>query len=226
MKHNVIESAFDIEAVRGQGVFEGYASVFNHTDSVHDRVEKGAFKDSLAQYKAKGRLPALLWQHDTQEPIGKWMDIYEDNYGLYVRGMLFIDDIDRARQAYRLISEQAMNGLSIGFKALESYKDSQTAERVLTKIELLEISLVTFPALDTARVSNVKQTLKTGSIPDERSLEAFLREAGFSRKQAKAFIASGYKSLGPRDVGRADPQTSDLQALRNLADRLHVLAQI
>lgn len=228
MRNNVIDSAFNLEAVNGQGEFEGYASVFDHTDSVHDKVVKGAFKSSLTCHKEKGTLPALLWQHDTNEPIGKWIGVYEDSHGLFVRGKLYIDDIPRARQAFKLMSEQAMTGLSIGFKALESYKDPHTGERVLTQIDLLEISLVTFPALDAARVSSVKQTLRRGLLPDERSLEAFLREAGFSRKQSKAFISAGYKSLGPRDAGQKEIglNNDNVRAIQNLTQRLYALSGI
>lgn len=228
MKDKILDSALSIEAVNGQGEFEGYASVFDQTDSVHDRVIKGAFKASLARHKEKGTFPALLWQHDTAEPIGKWLGIYEDSHGLFVRGRLYIDDIARARQAFKLMSEQAMTGLSIGFKALESYKDPHTGERILSEIELLEISLVTFPALEVARVSSVKQALRKGLLPDERSLEAFLRDAGFSRKQAKAFISAGYKSLGARDAAQAEggQSLSDVTAIENLTKQIYALSGI
>ena len=213
MKHNFMNSVMDVETLQGEGMFEGYASVFDHTDSVRDRVKRGAFTASLARAKAKNKMPPLLWQHDTSEPIGKWHEIYEDRHGLYVKGELFIGDIPRARQAYKLITEEALSGLSIGFKAREAHRDPETGERVLNEIDLLEISLVTFPALESARVMRFKKSMKSGRLPDERCLEAFLRDAGFSRKQAKGFIAAGYKSLNTssaaRDAGRENIQTLD-----------------
>ena len=99
-----------------------------------------------------------------------------------------------------LYMEEALTGLSIGFKARESHRDPDTGERILTKIDLLEISLVTFPALESARVMRFRKSMKSGQMPDERSLEAFLRDAGFSRKQAKGFIAAGYKTINARDA--------------------------
>jgi|AntRauTorckE6833_2_1112554.scaffolds.fasta_scaffold17917_2 HK97 family phage prohead protease len=226
MHRKFIESSLDVETISGEGQFEGYASVFDHTDSVHDRVVRGAFKNSLDRYRQKQSLPPLLWQHDSSEPIGVWREMYEDHHGLFVRGELFIKDIPRARQAYKLITEKGLSGLSIGFKALESYRDQDTGARVLTEIDLLEVSLVTFPALESARVSQMKAALQSGKLPDERSLEAFLRDAGFSRKQAKSFIAAGYKSLGPRDAGEVSSCLTEISALQQLSRQLYALAAV
>ena len=225
MTTDFIDASLDIGAVNGKGVFEGYASVFDQTDSVMDTVVRGAFKKSLAQYRENNTLPPLLWQHDTTEPIGKWLEMYEDSHGLFVRGELFDVDIPRARQALKLVRENALTGLSIGFKARQSHRDPHTGARILTEIDLLEVSLVTFPAQDVARVLPVKNALKDGRLPDERSLEAFLRDAGFSRKQAKGFIAAGYKSLTPRDAGKVDNETETAIVISRLTDRLYRIAQ-
>ena len=220
MQQNIMNSVVDFGRLEAAGVFEGYASVFDHTDSVSDRVIKGAFAESLKRSKANGTMPPLLWQHDTGEPIGKWREIREDSHGLYVKGELYIEDIPRARQAYRLMMEEALTGLSIGFKTEESHRDPKTRERVLTKVNLLEISLVTFPALESARIRRIKKSFSAGQMPDERSLEAYLREAGFSRKQAKGFIAAGYKSLTARDAQKATEKNEVLYALRHLTEQI------
>ena len=220
MQQNIMNSVVDIDPLKEEGVFEGYASVFDHTDSVSDKVVRGAFTESLKRSKAKDNMPPLLWQHDTGEPIGKWREIYEDSHGLYVKGELYVEDIPRARQAYKLMREGALTGLSIGFKTQEAHRDQKTGERILTKVNLLEISLVTFPALETARIKRIKKSLLSGALPDERSLEAFLRDAGFSRKQAKGFIAAGYKSLTARDALKETQKDEVLYALRNLTEQI------
>ena len=183
-----------LEVTPGSGQFEGYASVFHLTDSANDIIAPGAFAATLEKARSEGRLPPLLWQHDMAEPIGALREIFEDSHGLFIRGELFIDDIARAREAYKLIDENVIDGLSIGYRVTESHKNTDGV-RVITALELLEISVVTFPANDAARVSRIKSIFAGGEIPTEREFEAFLRDAGLSRKQAKGVIAGGFKSL-------------------------------
>jgi HK97 family phage prohead protease len=213
MDQKILNLPFDIKGFKKNGTFEGYASVFNDLDSSQDRVIKGAFKNTLEKYRQNGRMPALLWQHDAGEPIGVWREMFEDQTGLYVKGELFVEEIPRARQAYKLMREGGLSGLSIGFKTIQSELNPKTGERLLTEIDLLEVSMVTFPALDSARVSGVKASLNAGILPNEREFEAFLREAGFSRKQAKGVIAGGYKNLSQREAGQENNMAGILYEL-------------
>lgn len=203
-----IKSPFELKFLAETGLFEGYASVFDVLDSAGDQIAPGAFKDSLEQWRLQNALPPLLWQHDTGEPIGVWREMFEDDHGLFVRGELFIKDITRAKEAYKLLQEKVVTGLSIGYRTQESYREQETGIRILTKIDLMEVSMVTFPANHHARVSAVKSMFDAGIIPSEREFEAFLREAGLSRKQAKGMIAQGYKSLQAREA--QDKDTADI----------------
>lgn len=232
--HKQMDSRFEVKFQAESGQFEGYASVFNIVDSAHDRMAPGAFRRSLAEMKTGQRLPPLLWQHDTAQPIGAWREMYEDSHGLFVKGDLFIAEIARAREAYKLMQEKVVNGLSIGYRVRQSHKDQKSGVRVLTDVDLLEVSMVTFPANDSARIMRVKSALATGDVPTEREFEAFLRDAGLSRKQAKALLADGYKSLcvddhGWRDaahIAQGDPtNTADCTAaaLRALTARIRAL---
>ncbi len=208
------DAALELKFVAETGCFEGYASVFAVTDSMNDRIEKGAFASSLAEHKARGQMPPLLWQHDVKQPIGAFTDIYEDAHGLFVQAKLFIDDIPRAKEAWKLMREGVVTGMSIGYKTRQSHRDAKTSERILTDIELLEVSMVTFPANAHARVSGIKSQLVAGHVPEPKEFEAFLRDAGFSRKQAKGLMSAGYKSLLLRDAGEgADTETEMLYAL-------------
>lgn len=213
MTHPHITSQLELKFLNDTGFFEGYASVFHVTDSVNDRVAPGAFAKSLAKWQAEGRLPPLLWQHDADEPIGVWRQMFEDSHGLFVKGELFVHDITRARETSKLLRENVVTGLSIGYRAVTSHRDAATGARVLTEVELLEVSVVTFPANDMARVRRVKSMLDGGKIPSEREFEAFLRDAGMSRKQAKGVIAHGYKALGTRDAAPADTENAETAAL-------------
>jgi HK97 family phage prohead protease len=132
------------------GTFEGYASVFGEPDSYGDTIKPGAFKKAVA-LKSK---PAMFWQHDPAEPIGAWLDLAEDTRGLKVKGKL-VTEVPRAAAAYALIKANALNGMSIGFRARASER-GPNGGRVLTDIELIEISLVSLPAASKARITSVK----------------------------------------------------------------------
>lgn len=207
----------------GSGVFEGYAAVFHNVDSAGDRILPGAFVKSLAACRAEGRFPPLLWQHDPKRPIGIWEDMHEDSHGLYVRGRLFADDIAQAREAYALLRENVVSGLSIGYRTVESQRDGKTGVRLLSELELLEVSIVTFPANDRARVRAVKSHNGAGFLPAEKDVEAHLRDAGLSRKQAKALMAHGYKALAARDATDGEDTADDAALLAALAARIRTL---
>jgi HK97 family phage prohead protease len=136
----------------GRDEFEGYASLFNVADGAGDIVAPGAYARSLRR-----RPPArvrLLYQHFAHEPIGVWEDIREDARGLYVRGRL-TEDVERAREVGELIRDGALDGLSIGFRAVRAKRDPRTGLRTLLEIELWEISIVTFPLLPGSEVTAI-----------------------------------------------------------------------
>lgn len=187
----------------GGKTFEGYGSVFNTIDSYNDTIKKGAFKATLKEWKAQKRLPKLLLQHggggffasnaDDMVPIGKWDEMYEDDHGLFMKGRLFDIETDRAKATYAALKEGELDGLSIGFRTRKSEMDEETGIRTLTEIQLFEVSLVTFPANDPARVTGVKAD---GVLPTEREFEKFLRrEAGLTEAEAKTVIAKGYRQV-------------------------------
>ncbi|QFU17089.1 HK97 family phage prohead protease [Microvirga thermotolerans] len=148
-----------LRAIDGEGVFEGYASLFGVADLGKDVVMPGAFADSLR----KRGVPniRLLWQHDPSEPIGRWLSIAEDRRGLRVRGRLNLA-VERAREIHALLGEGAVDGLSIGFRVERARAERPTGLRRLEKLDLWEISIVTFPMLPGARVERVKHMREAG----------------------------------------------------------------
>lgn len=198
-------SPFEIKAFGDGGTFEGYASVFNVVDSYADTVAPGAFTRTLQEASNSRRMPAMLWQHDTSQPIGVWTDLTQDEHGLYVKGM--IADTTAGRDAYQLLKVGALSGLSIGYRTVKSRVNKDTAVRKLLDLDLMEISPVTFPANDAARVRSVKATEW-----DAREWEAQLRDVcGLSQRQAKAFIADGLRGLR-RDAAAAAPSDAEMLA--------------
>jgi uncharacterized protein len=188
-------------------VFEGYGAVFGNVDAYGDVIQPGAFADSLAASAKSEVWPAMLLQHggwgmgaEDMTPIGIWTSLSEDGVGLKVSGKLA--DTSRGREAYALLKmdpRPAISGLSIGYIAKEWSQRSKPEEprRTLKKVDLMEVSLVTFPANGKARISAVKSLDDIASLADA---EAFLREVGgLSKTQAVAFIARVKAASGRGD---------------------------
>ena len=131
------------------GEFEGYASLFEAPDLGRDVVAPGAFADSLARRGPAG--VRMLWQHDPATPIGRWLDLAEDARGLRVRGRLSLA-VSKAREVGALMREGAIDGLSIGFRVVDAVRDRRSGLRRLVRVDLWEISVVTFPMLPGARI--------------------------------------------------------------------------
>lgn len=191
--------AFDysIKAVSDDGFFSGYGSVFGNVDSYNEIVAPGAFADSLSETKAKGRTFPVLWQHRSGEPIGNWDidSLVEDDYGLFGSGNLWLDAAPYAKVAYRGMQSKAITGLSIGYYVREDSFDEKTRIRTLRKLDLVEISVVTAPANDDARIDAVKAIIAQGGLPSLKEFEQILRESGFSRSQATVIASRGLSHL-------------------------------
>lgn len=191
--------AMQIKATGEDGMIEGYGSVFGVADSYDDVIARGAFAASLKAHKAAGTMPAMLWQHEADEPIGVWMEMSEDAKGLKVRGQLCLET-SCGKEAYALLKMGALNGLSIGFISRQWSYDTETDIRTLTEVDLWEVSLVTFPANESARVIGVKAS-DVAAITSIRQAEQALRDAGISADTAKALIASVKRiALDERDA--------------------------
>lgn len=162
---------------------EGYASLFGHRDTGGDMVMKGAYAKSLAALKAKGRSVKMLWQHDPAQPIGIWDEVREDARGLYVKGRL-LTDLQKGREAVALIEAGAIDGLSIGYRTVKSQKDTK-GTRLLSELELWEVSLVTFPMLPEARLN------AEAKGADALMAEAMLRDLADALNGARKLLAGG-----------------------------------
>ncbi len=203
--------ALQIKAAGDDGTVEGYGSVFGVRDNYDDVIAKGAFIQSLKDHKAAGTMPAMLWQHDADKPIGVWTDMVEDEKGLRIKGQLAMETV-KGKEAHALLKMGALNGLSIGFVSKEWAYDSETEVRTLTAIDLWEVSLVTFPANEKARVTNVKSADEMATPKDA---EKVLRDAGFSKSDATAFVS---RVMRMGEV-RSDSANSTAVAMK-AADRL------
>lgn len=175
------------------GEFEGYASVFGNRDSYGDIVVAGAFAKSLLEHSEKGTMPKLFWQHDSWLPIGSWLEMEEDDIGLKVRGRLNME-VQQGREAYALLKAGDIDGLSIGYRVMKAEDDDAQDAKLLKELDLVEVSVVSLGANDRALVSSFK-SIRAEGLPSLPEFEAFLRDAGFSKKEATAIAGHGLAQL-------------------------------
>lgn len=110
MTTETFDLEFKADAVEDSGEFSGFASVFGGVDSFKDTIASGAFTKSLKAFSAKGRLPPLLWHHEPDKPIGRWLEMRESDTGLEVRGKLNLK-VQQGAEAHALLSDGDLSGL-------------------------------------------------------------------------------------------------------------------
>lgn len=193
-----------LEQIHLDGSFSGYASVFNEVDLGNDIVMPGAFTASLR--KRGEQNIRMLFQHNPDEPIGAWEKIEETDRGLRVKGKL-ATGAEKGKEILELMRAGAVDGLSIGFKTIRSGYDPLIGARKILEADLWEISVVTFPMQESARIDVVKNhklqnDVGTHSKPTIREFERWLvRDAGLSRSDARLVVTKGYRhALAKRDA--------------------------
>ena len=141
----------------------GYASLFDQADMSGDMVKRGAFAASLLSLPP-ARIP-MLFGHETDEPIGVWDRLVEDRTGLFVSGRI-LTGAPRADRTARLVIEGALSGLSIGYRARRSHS-RPAGGRNLLELDLWEVSVVAFPMLRTARITQIDDFENTPNSPPQ-----------------------------------------------------------
>ncbi|MFK4824690.1 HK97 family phage prohead protease [Paenochrobactrum sp. BZR 588] len=180
------------------GTIEGYASAFGgNPDSYGEVVQKGAFTRTLKEHRANGTMPAMLWSHNQTQPIGKWTDMYEDDFGLFVKGKLNLET-SHGKDAHAHIVHGDATGFSIGFRtAPNGQRKDQNGATLLTDVDLVEVSAVVFPANRRALVTSVK------TLQSKSELIDMLRENGLSRAASTRIAAGGWQALAGADHEKA-----------------------
>ncbi|MCH9754211.1 MAG: HK97 family phage prohead protease [Alphaproteobacteria bacterium] len=148
------EECLEIKSLSAEdSLIHGYASVFSITDQHNDIVLPGAFKESVERFNS-GKMIPILWQHIEDKPIGMVEKIEEDEYGLYISGRI-LNSIRYGREAIDLIKAQIICGFSIGYSVINSRIDYEANSRIIHKIDLWEISIVTFPANEETLITSI-----------------------------------------------------------------------
>lgn len=214
------------------GEFAGYGAIFGNIDSHGDVITPGAFADTLSDWGRKAALPAMKLMHGSTAnpftgsdlPIGVWKVMREDSKGLYVEGKLSGMETDGTKRIFSLMQDGALNGLSIGYKAVNPRRGtSGMVKRHLDKVLLSEVSLVPIGSNPEALVTNIKSQFQSLSNEDWRDIEAILRTKDLSRADAVKAV-SGFKEWLQREAGEngrspRDEDDAEVTALlrRNLS---------
>lgn len=203
------------------GTFAGYASVYGVVDDGGDLIAPGAFRTSLAQYKAAGRTVSMYMQHGAilgadPRPVGLWKSLEEDGTGLAGQGKLIGLNTETGRYNEALVKEGAMTGLSVGYRVVKATYGKAPGEprRTIHEAKLIEVSIVDQPMNAQARITGIKSMGNT-----ERDYERWLmQDAGLSRREARVVLNHGFKALlAMQDAGDegADELAQLAQSLRN-----------
>jgi len=205
-----LDCGLEVKAIGDDGHIEGLGAVFGNVDLGFDRIERGAFRATLR--KITEGVP-MLWQHFSDKPIGVWDSLKETTKGLAVGGQINLDT-QQGREARSLAKQGAVKGLSIGYIPKDFEFEDEV--RVLKRVDLVEVSLATFPMNPEARVSGVKHATR-------RELERSLREDyGLSKRCAKHVAAIIRNEIDGEGDTFPDDDESDIESM---SERLKQLAQ-
>lgn len=203
-------------ANQAQGVFEGYASVFDVTDADGDIILPGAFKKALA---SQSRAVAMFYNHRAWEiPVGKWLSLEEDSKGLFVRGEL-TPGHSGAADLKAAMAHGTVGGMSVGFLATQDDYDLGATGRIFKNVAALrEISICTFPANEQATVFSLKSLEGIDSL---RDAEHWLRDsAGLSKSEAQGLIARIKSAV------RSESEGGDRVTLAALLERIQTFPSL
>jgi HK97 family phage prohead protease len=221
--------------------FEGYLSTFGNVDHGGDIVVKGAFKKTLAAAKKSGGLPPMFWMHQWDKVPGKWLDMSEDDDGLYVKGELAPTPL--GDEMHVLLGMKAVRGMSIGYVTKDRDWDKE-GHRLLKELDLLEGSIVSLAMNPMAKIEAVKSRLSQAGeyVPQmaefKRALENHLRDVGLSQTLAKTMVAKMVTAMSDempegrpeqRDAGQNDQdhEAADvLELAKSLSTRFAVASLV
>lgn len=202
LKHAAL-SLIEIKETNAEGGFEGYASTMD-LDRGGDVMDMGAFDRSLARHKAQNTKPKMLWNHNPNNVVGVWDEFRQDEKGLYVKGRC-VKTTTLGKDCHELLRAGAIDSMSIGYLTREAEYEEGGEVRRLKEVDLWEVSLVTFPMNEEARVTAVKR------IESVRDVERLLREGGVPNEFAKLVALHGFEEAKARIDGRRDGDDDTLE---------------
>lgn len=169
------------------GEFTCYANVKNIIDRADDRTVDGCFLNTIAEHKAKGTMPLMLWMHNPYDlPVGVWVDWEEDSKGLFMRGKL--SKTTMGKDIEILAKDGAIKKFSIGYRVVKGRWNDTEGSYDLLQLDILEVSWVNFACNDESNLQDIKSQLDNDELPSKRQLQDILRKNGLSKRQAEKVV--------------------------------------
>ena len=190
----------EFKALGGERTFSCYGNVKGNIDHALDRVVDGAYRDSIAAHKAAGTMPKFFWMHNPWDtPVGVWTAMEEDSKGLYLEGKFA--NTPKGNELYELYKDNALDSFSIGYRVNDEKWNSSLGCNDLIKVDIREISAVTFACNEESRLVEIKSKLGEGKVLTKAELRALLESvpAGLSKRQIER-ITADYKPSGEIDL--------------------------
>lgn len=190
----------EFKALGGERTFSCYGNVKGNIDHALDRVVDGAYRDSIAAHKAAGTMPKFFWMHNPWDtPVGVWTAMEEDSKGLYLEGKF--SNTPKGNELYELYKDNALDSFSIGYRVNDEKWNSSLGCNDLIKVDIREISAVTFACNEESRLVEIKSKLSEGKVLTKAELRALLESvpAGLSKRQIER-ITADYKPSGEIDL--------------------------
>lgn len=183
----------DFKALGNTREFSCYGNVKNNIDHAQDRAVNGCYTDSIVRHKEEGTMPKFFWMHNPWEPpVGSWLDMKEDDVGLFMTGKFA--NTDRGNELYELYKDKALDSFSIGYKVIEEQYNQRLGCNDLIKIDIMEVSAVTFACNEESRLVDIKSRLGNGGTLSKAELRLLLEQSpvGLSKRQIER-ITADYK---------------------------------
>jgi HK97 family phage prohead protease len=203
--------AFELKALKARQ-FEGYGSVFGNVDYGGDVVIQGAFAKTLADHEERGVMPQMFWMHQMDKVPGKWLEMSEDDNGLYVKGEFV--ETPLGDEIHTLVQQKAVRGLSIGFVTTDRGYDKE-GNRLIKEVDLWEVSPVSLAMNPLAAVTAAKARLSRDFeyVPEmhefKRQLEGHLCDLGCSRRVAMVLLSNMFKGVTSETLAEPPSDSDD-----------------
>ncbi len=191
----------EFKALGGDRTFSCYGNVKGNIDHALDRVVDGAYRDSIAAHKAAGTMPKFFWMHNPWDtPVGVWTGMEEDSKGLYLEGKFA--NTPKGNELYELYKDKALDSFSIGYRVNDEKWNSSLGCNDLIKVDIHEISAVTFACNEESRLVEIKSKLGDGKVLTKAELRLLLESvpAGLSKRQIERITADYKPSVDEIDL--------------------------
>jgi hypothetical protein len=187
-KHYLQVGVTDFKLDKTTGEFTCYGNVKGNIDHALDRTLDGAYQNSIDEHMKNGTMPKMFWMHKAYDlPVGVWLEMKEDQKGLWLKGRL--SDTTMGRDIEALAKDGALDSFSIGYYVAQEKWNQELHCNDLIELDIKEVSWVTYACNEESLLQDIKSKMDEGDLPTVRELEKFLRDNGFSKKQAERIVS-------------------------------------